>query len=42
MRQLAGQVALWQDFGRLERETAGLNLDKRAAIIVALSQLHGT
>ncbi len=39
---LAGQVALWQDFGRLERETAGLNLDKRAAIIVALSQLHGT
>jgi DNA polymerase-3 subunit delta' len=39
---LAGQVTLWQDFGRLERETAGLNLDKRAAIIVALSQLHGT
>jgi DNA polymerase-3 subunit delta' len=39
---LAGQVALWQDFGRLERETALLNLDKRAAIIVALSQLHGT
>ncbi len=38
---LAGQVALWQDFGRLERETVGLNLDKRAAIITALSQLHG-
>jgi len=41
-QKLAGQVALWQDFGRLERETALLNLDKRAAIIVALSQLHGT
>ena len=41
-QKLAGQVALWQDFGRLERETVGLNLDKRAAIIVALSQLHGT
>jgi DNA polymerase-3 subunit delta' len=41
-QKLAGRVALWQDFGRLERETAGLNLDKRAAIIVALSQLHGT
>jgi len=40
--RLAGQVALWQEFGKLEREVVGLNLDKRAAIIVALSQLHGT
>ncbi len=39
---LAGQVTLWQDFGKLEREVQNLNLDKRAAIIVALSQLHGT
>jgi DNA polymerase III subunit delta' len=38
--RLAGDVALWQDFGKLEREVVGLNLDKRAAIIVALSQLH--
>ena len=36
---LAGQVSLWQEFGRLEREVAALNLDKRAAIVVALSQL---
>jgi DNA polymerase-3 subunit delta' len=33
-------VALWQEFGKLEREVVGLNLDKRAAVIVALSQLH--
>jgi DNA polymerase III subunit delta' len=38
--RLAGDVALWQDFGKLEREVVGLNLDKRAAIIVALSQMH--
>jgi len=39
--RLAGRVALWQEFGRLEREVVGLNLDRRAAIVVALSQLHG-
>ena len=39
---LAGQVTLWQDLSKLEREVIGLNLDKRAAIIVALSQLHGS
>ena len=38
--RLAGEVALWQEFGRLEREAVGLNLDKRATVIVALSQLH--
>jgi DNA polymerase-3 subunit delta' len=38
--RLAGDVALWQEFGRLEREVVDLNLDKRAAVIVALSQLH--
>ena len=38
--QLAGDVVLWQEFGKLEREVVGLNLDKRAAVIVALSQLH--
>jgi DNA polymerase-3 subunit delta' len=38
--RLAGDVTLWQEFGKLEREVIGLNLDKRAAIIVALSQLH--
>ncbi len=38
--RLAGEVTLWQELGQLERETAGLNLDKRAAVIVALSQLH--
>jgi DNA polymerase-3 subunit delta' len=36
---LAGQVSLWQEFARMEREVINLNLDKRAAIIVALSQL---
>jgi DNA polymerase-3 subunit delta' len=36
---LAGRVSLWQEFGRIEREVIGLNLDKRAAIVVALSQL---
>ena len=38
--RLAGDVALWQEFGKLEREVVGLNLDKRAAVVVALSQLH--
>ncbi len=37
---LVPTIALWQDFGKLEREVIGLNLDKRAAIIVALGQLH--
>ncbi len=36
---LAGRVSLWQEFGRMEREVSNLNLDKRAAIIAALSQL---
>jgi DNA polymerase-3 subunit delta' len=40
--RLVGDVALWQEFGKLEREVVGLNLDKRAAVIVALSQLHRT
>ncbi|WP_298284880.1 DNA polymerase III subunit delta' [Acidocella sp.] len=39
---LAAQVALWQEFGKLEREVIGLNLDKRAAITVALGQLHSS
>jgi DNA polymerase-3 subunit delta' len=38
---LAPRVAVWQEFGKREREVQNLNLDKRAAIIVALSQLHG-
>ncbi len=38
---LAGRVSLWQEFGRMEREVMNLNLDKRAAVIVALSQLPG-
>jgi DNA polymerase-3 subunit delta' len=38
---LAPQVALWEDFGKLQGEVVGLNLDKRAAMIVAMSQLHG-
>jgi DNA polymerase-3 subunit delta' len=37
---LAASVALWQEFGRMEREVLLLNLDKRAAVIVALTQLH--
>jgi DNA polymerase-3 subunit delta' len=41
-RNLAASVALWQEFGRMEREVLGLNLDKRAAIIVALTRLHLT
>jgi DNA polymerase III subunit delta' len=40
--RLAGHVALWQEFAKLESEVVGLNLDKRAAVIVALSQLHRT
>ncbi len=38
--ELAGGVALWQEMGRLEQEVMGLNLDKRAAVIVALNALH--
>lgn len=38
--QLSHNVTLWQDFGKLEREVLGLNLDKRAAIVLALEQLH--
>jgi len=41
-QKLAPRVAVWQELGSLEREVLNLNLDKRAAIIVALSQLHGT
>lgn len=37
---LAGAVGLWQEFGRMEREVLLLNLDKRAAVVVALTQLH--
>lgn len=37
---LQNHVTLWQDFGKLERDVLGLNLDKRAAVIVALEQLH--
>ncbi len=40
--QLAADGALWQEFGQLEREVVGLNLDKRAAVIVALSRLKGS
>ena len=40
--RLAGDVTLWQELGRMEREVIGLNLDKRAAVIVALSQLRRT
>jgi DNA polymerase-3 subunit delta' len=42
LRQLGADVKIWEDLRRLEREVIGLNLDKRAAIIVALSQLHGS
>jgi DNA polymerase-3 subunit delta' len=41
-QNLAPRVAVWQELGSLEREVLNLNLDKRAAIIVALTQLHGT
>ncbi len=41
-QNLAAKVALWQEFGKIEREVVGLNLDKRAAVIVALSTLHGS
>lgn len=37
---LRADVARWQELGKLGREVVGLNLDKRAAVIVALSQLH--
>jgi DNA polymerase-3 subunit delta' len=39
---LAAKVAVWQEIGRIEREAVSLNLDKRAAVIVALSALHGS
>jgi len=39
---LAAGAEIWQDFGKMQREVLGLNLDKRAAIIVAISQLHGS
>ncbi len=39
--KLAGRVTVWQELGRLEREVEHLYLDKRAAVVVALSQLHG-
>ncbi len=39
---LADKVALWQEFGRIEHQVQNLNLDKRAAVIVALSALHGS
>jgi len=38
---LAGRVTVWQELGRLEREVEHLYLDKRAAVVVALSQLNG-
>jgi len=41
-QNLAASVTLWQEFGRMEREVLGLNLDKRAAIVVALTRLHLT
>lgn len=37
---LGADVTRWQELGKLGREVVGLNLDKRAAVIVALSQLH--
>jgi DNA polymerase-3 subunit delta' len=39
---LARRVGVWQEFGKIEREVDILNLDKRAAVIVALNQLHGS
>jgi DNA polymerase-3 subunit delta' len=39
-QNLAASVGLWQEFGRMEREVLLLNLDKRAAVVVALTQLH--
>jgi DNA polymerase-3 subunit delta' len=39
---LSRRVGLWEEFGKLERDVQNLNLDKRAAIIVALNQLHGS
>jgi len=38
---LAKRVVVWQELGRLEREVEHLYLDKRAAVVVALSQLNG-
>ncbi len=42
VKDLAAAVSVWQEFGRMEREVLGLNLDKRAAVIVALTKLHGS
>lgn len=39
---LGRRIGLWEEFGKLERDVQNLNLDKRAAIIVALNQLHGS
>jgi DNA polymerase-3 subunit delta' len=39
---LSRRVGLGEEFGKLERDVQNLNLDKRAAIIVALNQLHGS
>ncbi|MDE8344769.1 MAG: DNA polymerase III subunit delta' [Acidocella sp.] len=37
---LSRDVSHWHALGILGREVVGLNLDKRAAVVVALSQLH--
>ncbi len=37
---LAPRVALWEDFGKLGREVVGLSLDKRAAIVSAISAVQ--
>lgn len=37
---LDAQAALWQEFGRIEAEVDGLNLDARAAILTVLQQLR--
>ncbi|MHB1303670.1 MAG: DNA polymerase III subunit delta' [Acidiphilium sp.] len=37
---LDGRAALWQEFGRIEAEVDGLNLDARAAILTVLQQLR--
>ena len=38
---LAREVALWQELGTLAAQTVGLNLDKRAALTVAIGKIHG-
>lgn len=37
---LDDRAALWQEFGRIEAEVDGLNLDARAAILTVLQQLR--